>query len=140
MVVASYSETLRILCNMNFSVPLYETGLYRTPNGILQFPVQMFFFVGISPAGGGIYPFIGGRNLDFCQCCNIPTVRFNGKLGEITATHDYLAIVDGTHLCLLPPRLRGVLRSRQEEREEGEVGLSLSAPPSPAPPSQKRPR
>ena len=32
MVVASYCETLRILRNMNFNVPLYETGLYRTPN------------------------------------------------------------------------------------------------------------
>jgi hypothetical protein len=34
MVVASYCETVRILRNMNFNVPLYETGLYRTPKTI----------------------------------------------------------------------------------------------------------
>jgi DNA-binding transcriptional regulator PaaX len=34
MVVDSYYETLRILRNMNFNVPLYETGLYRTPKTI----------------------------------------------------------------------------------------------------------
>jgi hypothetical protein len=34
MVVASYCETLRILCNMNFNVPLYETWLYRSPKTI----------------------------------------------------------------------------------------------------------
>ena len=34
MVVASYCETLRILCNINFFVPLYETGLYRNPKTI----------------------------------------------------------------------------------------------------------
>ena len=52
MVVASYSETLRILRNMNFNVPLYETGLYRTPKtigGILQFPVQLIFLGGFLP-------------------------------------------------------------------------------------------
>ena len=89
MVVALYSETLKILRNMTFNVPLYETGLYHTPKtigGILQFPVQ--FFGGISPAGRGIYPSAGGRNLDFCRRCTIPTVELNGKLGEITATHD----------------------------------------------------
>jgi hypothetical protein len=30
MVVASYCETLRIMRNMNFNVPLYDNGLYRT--------------------------------------------------------------------------------------------------------------
>ena len=45
-----------------------------------------FFFGGISPAGGGIYPSASGRNLDFCLC-SIPTVDLYGKLGEIAATH-----------------------------------------------------
>jgi hypothetical protein len=34
MIVAWYCETLRILRNMNFNVPLYETGLYLTPKTI----------------------------------------------------------------------------------------------------------
>ena len=52
---------------------------------LLQFPVELIFFSGIHPAGGGIYPSAGGKNLDFCLC-TIPTVGLYGKYGEITAT------------------------------------------------------
>jgi hypothetical protein len=41
----------------------------------------VFFFFGISPAGRGIYPSAGGRNLDFGRC-TIPTVGLYRKLGE----------------------------------------------------------
>ena len=44
----------------------------------------IFLGGGISPAGRGIYPSPGVRNLDFCRC-TVPTVGLYGKLGEIAA-------------------------------------------------------
>ena len=65
MVVASYCEMLRILCNMNFNEPLYKTGLYRTPKtigGILQFPVQLIcFWGGFLPPAEGFIPLPAGE-------------------------------------------------------------------------------
>jgi hypothetical protein len=40
-----------------------------------------------------------------------------------------LAIVDGTHLCLLPPRLRGVLRSAARGGGGGGGGIVIVRPP-----------
>jgi hypothetical protein len=54
--------------------------------GYYSFQYDCFFFLGISPAGRGIYPSAGGRNLDFGRC-TIPTVGLYRKLGEIAATH-----------------------------------------------------
>ena len=64
-----------------------------------SFQYDCFFLGGISPAGRGIYPSAGGRNLDFGRC-SIPTV---GLYGELVESLSPINRTSSTSMELPPP-------------------------------------